>query len=75
MPLLYARESDTVVEKLEAVAKDPRLAAVLRDYPAFKRMIYQGKGAEVRALFDRADLPRKEQAIRNTIKRAGLWVR
>ncbi len=75
MPLLYARESDAVVEKLEAVARQPKVAAVLRDYPAFKRMIFQGKGAEVRALFDRADLPRKEQAIRNTIKRAGLWVR
>ena len=27
------------------------------------------------ALFDRSDLPRREQVIRNTIKRAGLWTR
>jgi hypothetical protein len=38
-------------------------------------MIYQGKGHAVRALFDRANLPTKEQAIRNEIKRAKLWVR
>jgi hypothetical protein len=29
----------------------------------------------VRALFDRENLPRKEQAIRNTIKKQGFWVR
>ncbi|MBC2833896.1 hypothetical protein [Paragemmobacter straminiformis] len=75
MPLLYARESDDVVAKLEALAHRPEIAAVLRGYPPFKRMIYQQKGAEVRALFDRANLPRKEQAMRNTIKRAGLWTR
>lgn len=75
LPLLYARESDAVIERLEAIAKAPPIKAVLQDYPPFKRMIYQGKGHEVRALFDRSDLPRREQAIRNTIKRAGLWVR
>ena len=31
--------------------------------------------AQIRALFDRADLPRREQMIRNTIKREGLWFR
>ncbi len=75
LPLLYARESDDVVAKLEAVAHAPPVKAVLQAYPAFKRMIYQGQGAEIRALFNRNDLPRREQAIRNTIKRAGLWVR
>jgi hypothetical protein len=38
-------------------------------------MVYQGKGAEVRALFDQDNLPRREQMIRNQIKREGLWVR
>ena len=28
-----------------------------------------------RALFDRENLPHKEQAIRNTLKREGLWLR
>ena len=75
LPLLYARESDETVAKLEEVANAPPIKAVLNTYPPFKRMIYQAKGHEVRALFDRANLPRREQAIRNTIKRAGLWVR
>ena len=75
LPLLYARESDRVVEVLEAVTAPNSVKKVLKDYPPFKRMIYQGKGAEVRALFDRANLPRKEQMIRNTIKREGLWMR
>ncbi len=75
LPLLYARESDRVVEVLEAVAAPNPVKKVLKAYAPFKRMVYQGKGAEVRALFDRADLPRREQVIRNTIKRAGLWMR
>ena len=40
-----------------------------------KRMVYQGKGAKVRALFDQDNLPRREQQIRNRIKSNGLWLR
>ena len=40
-----------------------------------KRMIYQGRGRKVRTLFDRENLPRKEQAIRNAIRREGFWMR
>jgi hypothetical protein len=75
LPLLYARESDHVVKVLEQVASPKAVKAVLKGYGPIKKMIYQGQGAKVRALFDRANLPRKEQAIRNTIKREGLWVR
>lgn len=75
LPLLYARESDRAVEVLETLAADPRLRPVLRHWGAFKRMVIQGEGAKARALFDRADLPRREQTIRNTLKREGLWVR
>jgi hypothetical protein len=75
MSLLYARESDAVVECLERVAAPNVIKRVLKDWPPFKRLIYQGKGADVRALFDRDDLPRREQVIRNTIKREGLWMR
>lgn len=75
LPLLYARESHAVIHHLETIANAPPIKSVLQNYPPFKRMIYQAKGHEVRALFDRANLPRREQAIRNTIKRAGLWVR
>lgn len=75
MPLLYARESDAAVAVVEAVMAPHPVKKVLKAYLPFKRMVYQGKGHEVRALFDRADLPRKEQLIRNRIKRAGLWMR
>lgn len=75
LPLLYARESDRVVEVLETVTAPQEVKRVLKAYPAFKAMIYQGKGRAARALFDRADLPRREQAIRNTLKREGLWLR
>jgi hypothetical protein len=75
LPLLYARESDRAVEVLETVAKDPALRPALRHWGALKAMVYQGQGRKARALFDRANLPRREQAIRNTLKREGLWVR
>ncbi|ASP22652.1 hypothetical protein ANTHELSMS3_04043 [Antarctobacter heliothermus] len=75
LPLLYAREADRVVEVLEAVTAPNRIKKVLKEYDAFKRMIYQGRGQKVRALFDRDDLPRREQAIRNKIKREGFWMR
>ena len=75
LPLLYAREADRVVQVLEEVAAPNPIKKIIKEYEPFRRMIYQGKGAEVRALFDRGDLPRREQMIRNTIKRAGLWLR
>ncbi len=75
LPLLYARESDLVVETLTAIATPNKVKKVLKAYDPFKRMIYQNRGDKVRALFDRDDLPRKEQAIRNKIKREGFWMR
>jgi len=75
LPLFFARESDAAVAVMEEVAADKRVKQVLSDYGPFKKMLYKGQGREVRALFDRTNLPRKEQAIRNAIKRAGLWVR
>lgn len=74
-PLLYARESDHVVEVLEQVTAPNWIKKVLKNYDPIKRMIYQRRGDKVRDLFDRDDLPRKEQAIRNTIKRNGFWMR
>ena len=75
LPLLYAREADAVVETLETVTEPHKLKKVLKEYEPIKRMIYQGRGAKVRALFDRDNLPRREQAIRNKIKAAGFWMR
>lgn len=75
LPLAYAREPDLVVDTLEAVAAPNRIKRVLKAYEPMKRMIYQGRGRKVRALFDQGNLPRKEQAIRNKIKREGFWMR
>lgn len=75
MPLLYARESDRVVDVLEQVAAPNRIKKVLKGYDPFRKMIYHGRGRKVRALFDRENLPRKEQAIRNRIKSQRLWMR
>ncbi|WP_136635436.1 hypothetical protein [Pseudooceanicola onchidii] len=75
LPLLYAREGDRVVEVLEAVTAPQKIKRVLKGYDPIKRMVYQGRGQKVRAMFDRDNLPRKEQAIRNRIKREGFWMR
>ncbi|MCE0506748.1 hypothetical protein LR948_15365 [Roseivivax sp. GX 12232] len=75
LPLLYAREPDRVVETLEEITAPNKVKKVLKGSEPIKRMVYQGRGAKVRALFDRDDLPRKEQAIRNRIKKHGFWMR
>lgn len=74
-PLLYARESDRAIQVLEEVTSPNRLKKVLKEHNAIKRIIYQGRGHKVRALFDQDNLPRKEQAIRNRIKSNGFWMR
>lgn len=74
-PLLYARESDAVIDLLETVAAPNRIKKVLKAYPPIRRNVYQGRGAKVRALFDQQNLPRREAKIRNKIKSAGLWMR
>lgn len=75
MPLFYATASDTDVARLEEIAAPNRIKKVLKAHEPFKRMIYQGRGAKVRALFDRDALPLREKAIRNRIRREGLWMR
>mmetsp|Transcript_24127 Transcript_24127/g.44826 ORF Transcript_24127/g.44826 Transcript_24127/m.44826 type:complete len:335 (+) Transcript_24127:8400-9404(+) len=74
-PLLYARESAAVIETLETVTAPNKIKKVLKGYEPIKRMIYQGRGEKVRALFDQNDMPRREQAIRNRIKSNGFWLR
>ena len=75
MPLLYAREADFVIDTLETVTAPNRIKKVLKGYDPFRKMIYQGKGRKVRAMFDRDDLPANEQKLRNRIKKAKLWMR
>ncbi|WP_425044091.1 hypothetical protein [Primorskyibacter sp. S87] len=74
-PLLYAREGDHVVDVLEQVAAPNKIKKVIKPYDPIKRMVYQGRGAKVRALFDRDHLPRREQVIRQRIKSQGFWMR
>jgi len=74
-PLLYAREDDATLAALHAVVAPNKLKKVLKGHEAIKRTIYQGRGQKIRALFDRDNLPRREQMIRNRIRKAGFWMR
>jgi len=75
LPLLYARESDRVIEILEAVTAPNKVKKVIKNYDPIKRMIYQRRGHKARAMFDRDDLPKREQKMRNMLKKANLWLR
>lgn len=75
LPLLYARESDPAVAMLEEIAAPNRMKKLLKRHEPFRRLIYQGRGAKARALFDRAALPRREAMIRQRLRKAGLWMR
>ncbi|MEM9425215.1 MAG: hypothetical protein AAGA06_00795 [Pseudomonadota bacterium] len=75
LPLLYAKTPDATVEFLETTVAPNKIKKVLKQYEPFKRMIYQGRGARVRALFDQTNLPPAEKAIRNRIRREKLWMR
>ena len=75
LPLLYAREADFVVDALEETTRPNWLKKVLKNNDAIRRTVYHGRGREVREMFDRDNLPRKEHAIRNRIKREGYWIR
>lgn len=75
LPLLYARESDAVVAQLEEIAAPNKMKRILKAHEPAKRLIYQGRGQKLRLMFDRDALPRREQMIRNQIKKAGFWIR
>ena len=74
-PLLYARESDKVITVLEAIANNKAYKQIFKQYDPIKFMVLHGRGHKVRALFDQNNLPRREQAIRNQIRKAGYWMR
>lgn len=74
-PLLFARESDRVVEVLRDVISPNWIKKILKEYEPIKRLVLQSKGNRIRDMFDRDHLPRREQMIRNKIKKAGLWMR
>ncbi|MGR3662412.1 MAG: hypothetical protein ACU0CA_14715, partial [Paracoccaceae bacterium] len=74
-PLLYARESEATITLLDQIAAPNKLKKVLKQYEPIKRMVYQNRGQKVRDLFDQDHLPRREQMIRNQIRKAGFWMR
>ena len=73
--LLYARENDRVLEVVEEVTRTNWIKKALKEHDPFKRMIFQGKGKKIRAMFDRNNLPWPEQKLRTRIKKAKLWMR
>ena len=75
LPLFYAKATNEQVDFLEEVCRPNWIKKVLKTYEPFRRMIYQRRGHRVRALFDQANLPARERAIRSRIKRENLWLR
>ena len=75
LPLLYARGSDANLALLNEIAAPNRIKKVLKAYDPFRRMVFQNRGAKVRALFDQSRLPNQEKILRNRIKREKLWMR
>lgn len=75
LPLFYARATDAQLTFFEDLTQPNKIKRILKTYEPFRRMIYQRRGARVRALFDQNDLPAKEQSIRARIKRNRLWMR
>ncbi len=75
LPLFYAQATDQQIAMLEEVTAPNKIKKLLKQHEPFKRMIYQGRGHKVRAMFDRNNLPRHERALRNKIKSAGFWMR
>lgn len=75
LPIFYATANDRQVAQLEEVTAPNKLKKLLKQHEPFKRMVYQGRGHKLRALFDRDNLPRHEKALRNQIKAAGFWMR
>lgn len=75
LPLLYAREAEETVARLEALARAPGLKALLRRHRPFQKLLYQGQGRAARALFPEGTAGMTEQAVRKALKAAGFWWR
>lgn len=74
LSLLYARESDAMIDALEEAVSPKHIKKRLREWDPAKKLIYQQKGREkIRPLFDRGALPAHEKPIRQRLKSAGWW--
>ncbi len=75
LPLLYARESDLVIEVLEQTLAPNRIKQVLREWFPARKLIYQGKGRDkIRPIFAGAPLPSQERPIRQVLKKTDWWL-
>lgn len=75
LPLLYAREADTVIARLEAVCAPNRIKKLLKEYEPYKRLVFQGRGHKLRAMLEPDDLLKPEEKLRKKIKNRGFWMR
>ncbi len=74
-PLLYARESDTVINTLETIAAPNKIKKILKEHEPLRKMVYHGQGPKARALFDQDNLPAQEKKMRNKLRAEGFWLR
>ena len=75
LPLLFARESDEVIELLREVIAPNKIKKVLKEYEPFKRMGYQNRGMKLRSIITPDDLLKPEEKLRKKIKNRGFWLR
>lgn len=75
LPLLYARQEDGVIERLESAVADKPIKRVLREWEPARKLIYQEKGRQkVRPIFAGRSLSAPEKQIRNQLKARGWWL-
>ncbi|MGR3398827.1 MAG: hypothetical protein ACU0CL_07245 [Paracoccus sp. (in: a-proteobacteria)] len=75
LPLLYARQDDAAIQRLETAVADKQIKRVLREWEPAKKLIYQEKGRQkVRPIFSGRPAPATEKQIRNQLKARGWWL-
>ncbi|WP_265499390.1 hypothetical protein [Paracoccus beibuensis] len=75
LPLLYALQDDTVIERLETAVADRSVKRVLREWEPARKLIYQEKGRQkVRPIFADRARGTPEKQIRNQLKSRGWWL-
>ncbi|MFC0201439.1 hypothetical protein [Paracoccus rhizosphaerae] len=75
LPLLYARQDDAVIQRLEAAVADKPIKRVLREWEPARKLVYQEKGRQkVRPIFAGRPSPATEKQIRNQLKARGWWL-
>lgn len=75
LPLLYARESQAMIDILEEVIAPNKIKKLVKEYEPFKRMVYQGRGMKLRAIITEDDLLKPEEKLRKKIKNRKFWMR